>query len=68
MTHPETAEHGGHPAAPASQTLFPPAEWEELRQSDITGAKYIIGLMVGIFVVGLFLYTGVLISVATRSV
>ncbi len=35
---------------------FPDAEWQQLRKEDLAGAKAIVCLMAGIFVVGLALY------------
>ena len=60
--------HGPDTHTPGVQTLFPEAEWQEYRRADLAAAKYIVGLMVGIFIVGLVLYTGVAWSVASRAV
>jgi hypothetical protein len=60
-TAPHTETAPGHP-------YFPAAEWEAFRQDDKTAAKYIVGLMVGILIVGLFLYIGVALWVAGRTV
>jgi hypothetical protein len=58
------------PVAPAhtatGQTYFPDAEWNQFRAQDLTAAKYIVGLMMGIFVVGLLLYAGVALIVANH--
>jgi hypothetical protein len=76
MTHPGTPEtgnlHGGavphHAGTPAEQTYFSEAEWQVFRQQDLTAAKQIVGLMVGIFITGLILYSGVALWVANRAV
>jgi hypothetical protein len=56
-------EHGH-----AGQTYFPGAEWRILREQDMTAGKQIVGLMVGIFITGLILYSGVALWVANRTV
>jgi hypothetical protein len=43
------AEHGGQP-------YFSDAEWNLLRESDVSAARAIVILMQGIFVIGLVLY------------
>jgi len=60
--HDHGHEHGhtGHAPAPAAD--FSPQEVAELRKSDVQGAAAIVGLMAGIFSVGLVLYIIVLIS------
>jgi hypothetical protein len=56
MTHaPSTDPHAS--AAPAAHTLFPPGEWEALQADDRQTAKYVVCLLVGIFVLGLIGYT-----------
>jgi hypothetical protein len=40
--------------------LFPVAEWGEFRESDTKAARNIVVLMVGIFVIGIMLYSIVL--------
>jgi hypothetical protein len=74
MTEPETPEQGhSHPSpdphgeAAAVQTYFPEAEWQAFRADDATAARYIVGLMFGIFVIGLILYTGVALWVSARG-
>jgi hypothetical protein len=57
---PEHAIAAGHP--PAAAALFPEDEWRLFRLSDKIGATYIVGLMAGIFSVGLVLYLIVLWS------
>jgi hypothetical protein len=47
---------------------FTDAEWHMFREDDMTAATRIVGLIVGIFLVGLVLYIGVLVSVLTRPV
>jgi hypothetical protein len=76
MTHPETPPTDYEPGAavpvhghgPLEQTYFPEAEWRSFREADLTAAKHIVGLMVGIFITGLLLYTGVALWVANRAV
>jgi hypothetical protein len=70
-----TMDHATTPGSTAQHTetspgqpYFPAAEWEFFRQDDKTAAKYIVGLMVGIFIVGLFLYIGVALWVSSRYV
>jgi hypothetical protein len=57
-------DHAVHPE-PAAQTYFPAAEWQAMRAEDLQAAKHIVGLMAGIFIIGLFLYAGVAWWVAT---
>lgn len=67
MTHPADP-HGahGHAHAPApSQTPFTPQEWDELHAQDRSAARAVCGLMLGIFVVGVVLYTIVAMSVGS---
>ncbi len=42
---------------------FPPDEWEQLQADDRHGAAVVLGLMTGIFGIGLILYIIVLLSV-----
>jgi hypothetical protein len=49
MTH---AEH----AAPAGQTVFPEAEWEQFQGEDRYAGGMIVGLMTSIFSIGFVLY------------
>jgi hypothetical protein len=48
---------------PAGQLHFPPAEWDALKIEDLHAARAVVGLMIGIFSIGLLLYTGVMLSV-----
>jgi hypothetical protein len=48
---------------PAAQLHFPPAEWEALKMEDLHAARAVVGLMIGIFTIGLLLYTGVMLSI-----
>jgi hypothetical protein len=54
-------EHAAHAASPSPTAgeLFTPAEIEGFHQEDRMAATYIVGLMVGIFVLGLIGYLGV---------
>ena len=53
-----TDTHGanGHGSGPATQTHFSDGEWQDLRTEDLSGAKAVVGLMMGIFIIGLVLY------------
>jgi hypothetical protein len=69
MTDPAQPSHtpepaAGHAPAPPSAPPFAADEWQILRRSDKTAATYIVGLMGGIFAIGLVLYLIVLYSVA----
>jgi uncharacterized membrane protein len=69
MDHLEPAEHGHELGAPISaRGLFNEQEWQEFRAQDLAAAKYIVGLMLGIFIIGLLLYTGVALWVGGRVV
>jgi hypothetical protein len=57
-------EHNGH-GHHAAAVDFSDAEWATLKAEDHNAGKAIIGLMVGIFLVALVLYTWVLISTAS---
>ncbi len=52
------------PAGAAGQAYFSPAEWADLQSSDLHAAKVVVGLMAGIFTIGLLLYAGVFFAVA----
>jgi hypothetical protein len=45
------------PHAPAAAELFPHAEVERLHSEDMVAATRVVSLMVGIFCVGVVLYT-----------
>jgi hypothetical protein len=51
-----------HPAALNPDALFPAGEWQSFRDSDKQAATAIVVLMVGIFVIGVILYTIVLVT------
>ncbi len=59
-----TTADAPHAPAVGEQTYFPPEQWRDFREADRTAAAYIVVLMQGIFIVGLFLYLVVLWSVA----
>jgi hypothetical protein len=69
MTEPAHHDHGhdhGHgPAVPANP--FPEAEWETLQKDDRQAAASVIGLMAGIFSIGLILYLVVALWVANSA-
>ena len=46
-----------------SQPHFSAEEWNVLQSEDVRGGKAVVGLMVGIFSIGLLLYIGVMLSV-----
>jgi hypothetical protein len=63
---PHAADHGpaaAHAHAPAAAVPFTAEEWRYFRATDRTAGAYIVGLMAGIFSVGLVLYLIVLFSV-----
>jgi uncharacterized membrane protein len=69
MEHTGNPEHGhGHGEITATQSFFPEEEWQEFRAQDLAAAKYIVGLMLGIFTLGLLLYGGVALWVEARVV
>ena len=45
------------------QPYFSAEEWNVLQSEDVRGGKAVVGLMVGIFSIGLLLYIGVMLSV-----
>lgn len=47
----------------AGQPYFSAAEWDALQSEDVRGGKAVVGLMVGIFSIGLLLYIGVMLSI-----
>ena len=44
---------------------FTQADWDELNKDDIVSAKVVVGLMFGIFAIGLVLYSIVAWTVAS---
>jgi hypothetical protein len=64
MDHASHSDPHSHGAA-AEQAYFPADEWARIRQEDYTAAQHIVGLMLGIFGIGLVLYVGVAWWVAT---
>jgi hypothetical protein len=73
MDHADSPEHGeSHGIADATPSAGHPAipeeVWKEYRAQDLAAARYIIGLMAGIFILGLLLYTGVALWVEGRVV
>jgi hypothetical protein len=62
MTHADSPEHG-QPAT-SGQPHFTDAEWAALQADDRKAGQAVIGLMLGIFTIGLFLYLGVCLVVA----
>jgi hypothetical protein len=74
MDHAETPEQGHSPAeteAHESAVGHPPIPeevWRQYRAEDLAAAKRIVGLMLGIFAVGLLLYGFVFMWVESRVV
>jgi hypothetical protein len=65
MTHPgEPSDHAGHGTSQAPLP-YSPEEWKSFRASDKVAGAYIVGLMGGIFSIGLVLYLIVLWSVVS---
>jgi hypothetical protein len=64
MTDPHPHDHGIQPAehgvqhgtAPTAASVFPNEEWLAFQRSDLGSGKVVVGLMAGIFIVGLVLY------------
>jgi hypothetical protein len=54
--------HAHDVAAAPAEDLFPEREWLEFREADRQAAKRIVLLMAGIFVVGIVLYSIVVIT------
>jgi hypothetical protein len=63
--HPAEPAAAGHAPAPPAGPLFPADEWQQFCTIDKVAAGYIVGLMAGIFSVGLVLYLIVLWSVTS---
>jgi hypothetical protein len=61
MTHP-VDPHGTHSPV---QVAFTSPEWEAFHAEDRAAARAVCGLMLGIFIVGVVLYTIVALSVGT---
>ena len=66
MTHSGETGHAEH-AATAPPLPYSAEEWKGFRAIDKTAGGYIVGLMGGIFSIGLVLYLIVLWSVATGT-
>jgi hypothetical protein len=67
---PEHAQPHGTPPpheVPVGPPPFTDAEWQVFREEDKKAGARIVGLIVGIFLVGLVLYIGVALSVAYRA-
>jgi hypothetical protein len=60
------APHGEHvtgaapPHGDAAALPFSDAEWQGLKKSDVTMGGLVVGLMTGIFTIGLLLYSAIL--------
>ena len=60
MSEHAVSSHGADPVFD-----FSPAEWAELHADDIVAGKTVVSLMMGIFCMGLVIYTIVVIAVST---
>jgi hypothetical protein len=56
--------HADHHHASDAPSLFSDAEWAQFRKSDIVAGGAIVGLMAGIFSIGLLLYSAIAVIVA----
>ncbi len=65
MSHADPHAPGHHSEPSGDRPYFSAAEWEEFKQADIQAGRAIVLLMGSIFIIGLFLYTAVAVSVAT---
>jgi hypothetical protein len=65
MTDAAHPEHGHGTATPSIP--FPEAEWQTLQKDDRQAAASVVGLMAGIFTVGLILYLVVALWVAAST-
>jgi hypothetical protein len=72
--HPHTHEPGhvcghehahGHAHLHEPEIPFSDTEWQALRTEDMKGAMAVVGLMVGIFTIGLVLYLIVALSASS---
>jgi hypothetical protein len=64
MIH-EHDPHGHAVHAHAADAEFSDSEWQALREEDKKGAMAVVGLMVGIFTIGLVLYLIVALSASS---
>ena len=55
-------ESAHHAAAVNPGELFSASEWQAFTESDVQAAKAIVVLMTGIFLVGIVLYTIVVVT------
>jgi hypothetical protein len=63
MNHSEHSGHGGHPNI-SPQPAFSAPDWETFQAEDHQAARNIVGLMTGIFVLGVLGYLAVAYVVA----
>jgi hypothetical protein len=67
MSHPEhTDHHGDGHGATTTQSRFTDTEWDQFQADDRQAGGAVLGLMAGIFTIGLVLYFGVFIWVGMR--
>jgi hypothetical protein len=52
-----------HASTTPNQHHFTAVEWDRLKKEDLHAGKAVVGLIAGIFTIGLLLYTGVFLSV-----
>lgn len=55
-------ESHGHDSHASAASLFPAKEWQEFHQSDIQAGKSIVVVMSSIFVLGVIIYSIVLVT------
>jgi hypothetical protein len=70
MTEPNPSDHAvttpePHSAPALASTLFAEEELRQFQRSDLGGAAVVVGLMTGIFLTGLLIYTTILIVVTS---
>lgn len=61
MTHPSPSPHADHATGP--RPYFTDAEWQAFRRDDVKAGGAIVGLMIGIFTIGLLLYASICVVV-----
>ena len=64
VTPGEPPHHGAAPAHPAVASVFTDADWESFRAEDFAAGKAVVVLMLGIFSMGVALYSAVAYFVA----
>jgi hypothetical protein len=67
MSHSEHHESATALGSSLEPSPYTEEEWDSFRQDDLHAARCIAGLMVGIFLMGLFIYSIVAIWVINRA-